>query len=342
MLDSLFSVLDKTLMIGLCAVLIWGHLFEGEFTIMQFIYAQTLAYLLAVIIVFLTVLIKAKKFKFQLNIPFLILIIKQTAPYALLVLTMTIYYRLDVIMIDYMLEDGEYQSSVYAQAYRLMDASNQVGVLFAGLLLPMFAFMIQKKEKLDKLIKLSFGLLFIPAIVLAFISFSYAKDIMTLLYHTDVHDATKVLPVLMFCFVAIASTYIFGTLLTANGNLKQLNILAISGMVLNIILNIILIPSYKALGSAIASLITQFVVLFAQVFLVKIIFNLRLNQKFILSLISFVSLLFITVWVFQNIELNFIVKVISISVFALGFSIILRIINLKNMVELLLKRGTSE
>ncbi|MCB9360288.1 MAG: polysaccharide biosynthesis C-terminal domain-containing protein [Flavobacteriales bacterium] len=341
-LDSLFSVLDKTLMIGLCAVLIWGHLFEGEFTIMQFIYAQTLAYLLAVIIVFLTVLIKAKKFKFQLNIPFLILIIKQTAPYALLVLTMTIYYRLDVIMIDYMLEDGEYQSSVYAQAYRLMDASNQVGVLFAGLLLPMFAFMIQKKEKLDKLIKLSFGLLFIPAIVLAFISFSYAKDIMTLLYHTDVHDATKVLPVLMFCFVAIASTYIFGTLLTANGNLKQLNILAISGMTLNIILNIILIPSYKALGSAIASLITQFVVLFAQVFLVKIIFNLRLNQKFILSLISFVSLLFITVWVFQNIELNFIVKVISISVFALGFSIILRIINLKNMVELLLKRGTSE
>ena len=113
-------------------------------------------------------------------------------------------------------------------------------------------------------------------------------------------------------------------------------------MILNIILNIILIPSYKALGSAIASLITQFVVLFAQIFLVKIIFNLKWNQKFILSLISFVSLLFITVWVFQDIELNFIIKVILISVFALGFSIALRIINLKNMVELLLKRGTSE
>lgn len=341
-LDSLFSVLDKTLMIGLCAILIWGHLFEGEFTLMQFIYAQTLAYLLAVIIVFITVLLKAKKFKFRLNIPFLILIIKQTAPYALLVLTMTIYYRLDVIMIDYMLEDGEYQSSVYAQAYRLMDASNQVGVLFAGLLLPMFAFMIQKREKLDDLIKLSFGLLFIPAIVLAFVSFSYANDIMTLLYHTNIDDAVRVLPVLMFCFVAIASTYIFGTLLTANGNLKQLNFLAISGMILNVILNLILIPEYKALGSAIASLITQFVVLFAQIFLVKIIFKLKLNYKLLLSLISFISLLFITIWVFQKVELYFIYKVIFISLFALIFAISLRIINLKQMLQLMLNRGSTE
>jgi O-antigen/teichoic acid export membrane protein len=242
-------------------------------------------------------------------------------------------------MIDYMLEDGEYQSSVYAQAYRLMDASNQVGVLFAGLLLPMFAFMIQKKEKLDDLIKMSFGLLFIPSIVLAFVSFTYAKDIMTLLYHTDITDATKVLPVLMFCFVAIASTYIFGTLLTANGNLKQLNILAISGMVLNIVLNLILIPEYKALGSAIASLITQFVVLFAQIFLVKLIFNLKPNYKLVLSLISFTSLLFLTIWVFQKVELNFILKIIFISVSALIFAIALRIINLKQMVQLLVKRG---
>jgi len=69
-MDSLFSVLDKTLMITFCAILLWGQLFEGEFTLMQFIYTQTFAYLLAVLIVFFTVLAKAKKFRFKLDIPF--------------------------------------------------------------------------------------------------------------------------------------------------------------------------------------------------------------------------------------------------------------------------------
>jgi hypothetical protein len=33
-------------------------------------------------------------------------------------------------------------------------------------------------------------------------------------------------------FVGISTTYIFGTLLTANGSLKQLNIMALAGMII--------------------------------------------------------------------------------------------------------------
>ncbi len=337
-LDSLFSVLDKTLMIGLCAILIWGHLFEGEFTIMQFIYVQTLAYLLAVVIVFIMVLVKAKKFKFRLNIPFLILIIKQTSPYALLVLTMTFYYRLDVIMLDYMLEDGEYQSSVYAQAYRLMDASNQIGVLFAGLLLPMFAFMIKDKKKLDNLVKLSFSLLFIPAVVLALISYVYSNQIMKILYENNTVESSMILPLLMFCFVAIASTYIFGTLLTANGSLKQLNILAIGGMFLNIILNWLMIPLYKAYGSALASMITQFLIVFIQIILVVKIFKFQISYKYLLSLFIFIILLISSVFIIQKLDFDLMLGISSIILIALLLGLILRVINLKQMLYLFLNR----
>ena len=80
------------------------------------------------------------------------MLLKQTYPYALLVLTMTFYYRVDVIMLDLMLLDGELQSAIYAQAYRLMDASTQIGVLFAALLLPMFANMIKNHKKIEELV----------------------------------------------------------------------------------------------------------------------------------------------------------------------------------------------
>ena len=71
---------------------------------------------------------------------------------------------------------------------------------------------------------------------------------------------TIILPILMGCFVCVSSTYIFGTLLTANGNLYHLNLISVGGVIINIFLNLILIPKHGALGSAIASLVTQFLV----------------------------------------------------------------------------------
>ncbi|MCB9335199.1 MAG: polysaccharide biosynthesis C-terminal domain-containing protein [Flavobacteriales bacterium] len=342
MLDSLFSVLDKTLMIIFCAVLLWGNLFSSVFTLHQFVYAQFLAYLIAAIILFITVYKKAEKIYLKINLPFLIIIIKQTFPYALLVLTMTFYYRMDVIMLDYMLEDGEYQSSLYAQAYRLMDASNQIGVLFAGLLLPMFAFMIKDKKRLDKLVKLSFSLLFIPAVVLALITYIYSSQIMTALYENNTLESSLILPVLMFCFVAIASTYIFGTLLTANGSLKQLNILATGGMVINILLNWLMIPLYKAYGSALASMITQFLIVFIQIILVVKIFKFQINYKYLIGLFIFLILLIISVFIIQKLKFDLMLGISSIILIALLLGLILRVINLKQMLHLFLNREIAE
>ncbi len=337
-LDSFFSVLDKTLMIAICGILIWGNWLAVDFTIMHFVYGQTLAYVVAAIIVFAVVLVKTKRLTFKINKPFLILIIKQTAPFALLVLTMTFYYRLDAVMLDYMLIDGEYQAAIYAKAYRLMDAANQIGVLFAGLLLPMFAFMIKQKQPLNKLVRLSFSLIFIPSVVLALVCWSSSKEIMNLLYN-EADEAIKVLPILMFCFVAIASTYIFGTLLTANNNLKELNILAIAGLVINFGLNYLLIPYYEAYGSAVASMITQFFVVALQVIIVKKVFNFSYNFKFILSVITIVGVLAIINFLLKDVELIYKIVVIGVSGIILPF--MFKIVTVKNIKNLLMKRSMS-
>jgi len=337
-LDSFLSILDKSLMIILCAILLWGNIIEFDFQLMHFVYAQTIAYATTLAIVFFIVLSKSDQFKFKLNRPFSFLILKQTYPYALLILTMTFYYRLDAVMIDMMLEDGEQQAAIYAQAYRLMDAANMIGVLFAGLLLPMFAHMIQVKKRLDSLVKLSFSLLFAPAIVLAIICFFFSKEIMDLLYNRNTAEAAQVLIVLMSCFVAIATTYIFGTLLTANGSIRLLNKIAIGGMLLNFILNFILIPHYQAVGSALASLITQFVVVIFQVFVVKNVFNFKINYSFLGSLLIYVILI---LGITKSIDLY--LSNLSLQIFLSGFiafilGILLRIIDIKNIYKVIIKQ----
>lgn len=153
--------------------------------------------------------------------------------------------------------------------------------------------------------------------------------------YNDAGEAVKVLPILMFCFVAIASTYIFGTLLTANNNLKQLNVLALVGLCLNIILNYILIPQYQAYGSAIASLITQALIVLVQVIIVKKVFKFPFNFKFILSIIVIVGVLFL---VNNYIQFSVFYRTIIIGGLGLFLSLILKVVNVKDVKKLLLNR----
>lgn len=337
-IDSLLSVLDKVLMIIFCSILLWGNLITEPFSILHFVYAQTMAYIITTVVVFFIIIFKTKVFSFQLNFPFLLVTLKQTLPYAFLVLTMTFYYRLDAIMLDLMLIDGEHQAAIYAQAYRLLDASSQIGVLFAGLLLPMFAMMIAKKQKLNDLVKLSFSLLFVPASILAIFCFFYGDDIIESLYDNYSPSSSNVLKILMFCFVAISGTYIYGTLLTSNGSLKQLNIIAVVGLFLNLLLNLILIPMYKAEGSAIASLITQFIVLIAQILICNKIFDFSINYSYILKVVLFFSIIGVLIFEFKKYNISITLSFLSVIIISVGSIFLLRIISLKDLLQLIKNR----
>jgi O-antigen/teichoic acid export membrane protein len=254
--ESMLSVLDRALMILICGTLLWSGLFP-RFRIEYFVYAQTVSYLLTCIITFSIVYQKLEYLKLRLYYIQFLLILKRSYPYALLGVLMMLYTRIDSVMIERMLPDGAEQSGIYAQGYRLLDAANMFAVLFSTLLLPMFAGMISRKEPVEKLASLGFSLLMIPAVTLACISFVFREEIIYTLYAVDHPDSPMIFGYLMLTFIPLCMLYIYGTLLTANGNLRLLNILSLCGLVLNVLLNIFLIPSYKALGATIATLITQ-------------------------------------------------------------------------------------
>jgi O-antigen/teichoic acid export membrane protein len=290
--DSIISVLDRTLMIIFCSILLWGNVLDHPMTIDLFVYTQTFSYLLTTLITLFIVMRKAKFTRLKWNYPFFILILKKSLPFAILVLLMTFYNRVDAVMLERMLPDGALESGIYASAYRVLDSANMFSFLFAGLLLPMFARMLRYKESVEQLVKLAFSILITPAVVVVVASLLYSEDIMGMLYKQHVAESAGVFSIIMGCFVATSLTYIFGTLLTANGNLMQLNLMAASGMGLNLLLNIILIPHYKAIGAAYSSVITQFITALLQIYLAQRIFKFRVNYRLLMQLVIFVLSVF--------------------------------------------------
>ncbi|WP_346856273.1 oligosaccharide flippase family protein [uncultured Draconibacterium sp.] len=334
--DSFISVLDRSFMIAICSVLLFIPAFKQNFTIEWFVYAQTVAYGLTSLITFTIVLQKSGKIKVRFDLTFFRVFLRKSYPYALLILLMSFYNRIDSVMIERLLPDpfGKEQAGIYAQAFRLLDAVSMFGVLFAGLLLPIFAKMIKHKEKVGPMVKLSFTLLIVPAIIIAISSIYYNKEIMGVLYASNTENSSGILGILMTGFIGIATTYIFGTLLTANGSMKHLNIMAFFAMVINIVLNLVLIPRFYAFGSAWASLVTQIITGATQLILAVLIFKLKIELKYLIQLLLFVGVVVVLGTLSKQIDQWF-YGYLAMILGSVVFAVLLKLFNLKDLYKII-------
>jgi O-antigen/teichoic acid export membrane protein len=240
-------------------------------------------------------------------------------------------------MLERMLPNGKDQAGIYAHAFRLLDAVSMFGVLFAGLLLPIFARMIKKKQEIGSMVQFSFLLLFVPALVISLSSGFYDLEIMTLLKYSHPELSASIFRLLMVSFLGIAATYIFGTLLTANGSIRQLNWMALVGMGINIGLNLILIPHFQAMGSAWASLATQLFTALAQTILAMMILKLKINYPIIGKLLLFVGFVFLAGFFSRQIN-NWVLGYFIMIGSSLLFAFFTRLINLKALTEIILDK----
>ncbi len=278
--DSLISVIDKLLLIIICSFLLWGN-FSKPFKIEWFVYAQSISYIITLIISLYVVYKKTSNLKLKLHLQFSIETLKKSYPFALLIFLMVVYTRIDVVMLERLLPNGKIQAGIYAQAFRMIDAMAMFSYLFASILLPLFAKIIKDQKSLIEILSHSFGMLFIPSIGLISALLIYSNEFMGLLYSQHIQESAIVMQFLVIGFGGICLSYIYGTLLTASGNLKLLNQIAFVGFILNIFLNMLLIPKYGVKGAAISSMVTQLAMGLSQVSISHKIFDIYVNYRIV-------------------------------------------------------------
>lgn len=255
-LDGLLAVADRLLVIVVCGSWLLFPSLHHNLTIENFVWVQLGGVTLTLLIALTINLLKIKKYDLSEVKPKVASLIKTSLPYALLITLMAVFTRIDAVMIGAMLDDV--QTDRYAMCYRLIDAANMMAALFSGMLLPMFARLISDSKALSNLAVTATKVLIIPAIIVALIIAPHTEEILGLMYgNKTALVAPTTFTLLGFSFIASASVFVFGTLLTAAARLKTLNALALVSAISNIILNVILIPSVGIKGAALATLITQ-------------------------------------------------------------------------------------
>ena len=264
--SSLFSVLDRMLMIVICGCMIWTPL-RTRFNIMWFVYAQVAAYAVSVALALAVIGRKAGLRGIRWDRRFFLVVLRQSAPFALLVLLMAAYGHVDSVILRAVA--GDAPAGVYAGAFRLLDALTMVAYLVSVPLLPVYSRLCKQHDRpaIIHNTRLVFYPLMLFSLVLSVGLAIGAEPVMHLLYGDGAVDYVPVFRVIIFNLIPIGLTYIFGTLLTAGGHLRWLNILAACSLAIGVVANMVLIPRMGAVGSAWASLSAQSVMAAGEVVL---------------------------------------------------------------------------
>jgi len=299
--DAWLSVIDKMLMVLLCGSVLYTS-FLGEISLLLFLRIQVVCTAIAVMISF-SFIIKKKLIAItgKENIEN---IIKQVLPFALIVLLMSVHYRLDGFLLERVHANGALEAGIYASAYRLLDASNMVGYLASSFLVAFIARNLSEKEVLEDAIFNTRHLLMFCSLGVTCFVIVFAPWLEQLLYHTNSNYNALIIQLCIASYPAYCLVHVYGSVLTGAAKLKQfITILSVS-VLLNIVLNIVLIPAKGALGCCIAALASQYFCGVATLVVSTRALDISYNNKSILVYLLFTILLIGFFYFGKNASIN--------------------------------------
>lgn len=200
-----------------------------------------------------------QQYKWSFNKSYAKQLLSKSWYFALSGIMVTIYLRIDQVMLGYMI-DNKSNVGIYAAAVKIAEMWSFVPLAVINSYKPIIIkekliSEIKYKLKLKKLYNLSWivCLIFLIGIVL------FGKYAVLILYGNEFIQASKIMNILIFgtCFGILGNIHYIWMVSENRG--KYSLFYSLSGCLVNIILNLILIPKNGIYGAAIATLASQIV-----------------------------------------------------------------------------------
>jgi O-antigen/teichoic acid export membrane protein len=205
-------------------------------------------------------------------------LIKRSFPLLLAAATTSLYMKIDQIMIAMYIND--YSVGIYAAATKLSEGWYFISMIVTASFFPAIinAKNNIREQYLSRLQSLYTFLVFIAFLIAVLVSV-FGQKIIIILYGIEYKDAAIILAIHIWSGIFVFMGSVFTKYLVAENLTKIAFYRMFMGLILNIILNIILIPMAGLIGAAIALLISQISVNF-----IFDIFNKKTRPQFYMKL----------------------------------------------------------
>ena len=239
------------------------------------------------------------KLNFKKHIkPMLILFIPQIA--------VQVYTILDKSMIGFITHDMS-EVGFYDQAQKVVKLLLTVITSMGTVMLPRIAscFSENKHETIKIYMNKTFKFVFLLAFPMIF-GIIAVSDSFVPLFFGEGYDKVKILmPILSLIILTIGLSNVVGTqYLLPIKRQKEYTLSIITGAVVNVILNFILIYYYKSIGACVATVMAESTVTLVQMYFVRKDFNIKEIFKYSLKYLVFSIIMFICVYSINFIDLS--------------------------------------
>ena len=214
---------------------------------------------------------KVEKISLHFDWDYIKHLFKISLPYGIALFLNVIYFKVDIVLLS-VLEPraiADRDIALYGVPMKIVEVGMMFGTLFLNSMLPLFTESIKKKEKeklLDLIGKAYKSLAFLGIWIVAYL-FAHGKEVITLISTSDYlneslkYNSLDAYNIVIFIFFAYFISSIFTYLLIANNEQSKLLKVNLIITTFNLIGNIIFIPYFSFFGSAIITLISQFLLL---------------------------------------------------------------------------------
>jgi O-antigen/teichoic acid export membrane protein len=201
---------------------------------------------------------KLVKVSFDIDIPLMKQLLKEAIPIAIASVFTIIYFRIDIVMLSFL--RGDTEVGFYSAAYRLTDA-----LVFLPTVLTTSTFPLMSKYYKDSVDSFNFAYtrtfkyLFATGLLIAILVTFASDKIIHIVYGPEYQSSAIALQILIWTTAIMFITTLIGTTCISSGNQQIVSQRAIIAALLNVILNLILIPWIGYTGAAIATVLSTFV-----------------------------------------------------------------------------------
>jgi len=261
---AIVNVLVAALRLGLTVLVIFYR--YGLYEIMTVYLLQSIVNLT------INAFIVPKKFvkpKFTLDTKLGFNLLKAAIPVGLAGIFVTIYYRIDTVMLSFM--KGDAVVGWYNAAYNLIFGLMFIQSSFNLAIFPILSRLFNSSmNSFRRVYERAFKYLFYTGLPIAVGVTLLAERIILLIYGQEYLNATGALQILIWALAFIFVNGLLGNTLVATNQQKRATCIIGGAAILNVILNVLMIPSLSYKGAAIATVASEmFVFLFCSIALSK-------------------------------------------------------------------------
>lgn len=249
--DALLKILRMVILaIASIYVLLKGY------GVVVFGYTFILTEIIVVLMALFIALTKFIKIRMEIDVSFVKALLKKALPFGLAFIFGSIYFFIGSVILSKI--NGDAEVAIFSAAYNIILALLFIPTVYTNAIYPVLSrYYRQSKSELRLLYERSFKYLYIIGIPISVGIFMLSKDILNFLYGAKYSASAIALQIISLYLFLKFINFLLGTVLSSIDRQNKRMLGQGVTAVLNVMLNLLLIPIIGFAGAALATLITE-------------------------------------------------------------------------------------